>query len=273
MRAVLVFCEGRHDVVFVRRSLCAAAKGELFKGRIRDLPAPFGASEGVPQGFISSQYAKHELEGGRLAEAAHARPPTFDAVVAVPEDETLYFLLRCGTDSAAGRTIPVVKSVANLVGKFSEPSGVGEVAFAFLFDADDAGVEVRTARFASDYAACLGDNPVGHANWARCHLGPVGLFVFHDSSTGNGTLEDALAPMVHDAWSERWHAAGVYLDTHAKETDPIRRGKASKLKKAQISITGQFLCPGDSMSKVIDWSSESQRTRDRDVDWSLKSQQ
>jgi hypothetical protein len=252
MRAVLVFCEGRHDVVFVRRSLCAVAKGDPFTGKIRDLPAPFGASEGVSPGLISSQYAKHELEGGGLAEAAHARPPTFEAVVTLPEDGLLCLLLDCGGDSKAGANIALVRSVANLVSKFSEPSSVNEAAFAFLFDADDAGVEVRKARFASEYAACLDGKPAGHADWVSGHLGPMGLFVFHDANTGNGTLEDALAPMVHDAWSERWHAAGVYLGDHAKESDPIRRGKASKLKKAQISITGQFLCPGESMSKVID---------------------
>lgn len=249
MRAVLVFCEGRHDVVFVKRSLVAVAGGKPFEKKVRDLPAPFGSS-GAGPGFIRQLYAKRDLEDRQLAAAAHARPPTFEAVVTLPGDGTLCLLIGCGGDSKAPGNVDVVKKVATLVTTYQEPSGVDEVAFAFVFDADDAGLQARERSFASAYAECLGGQSTGHAGWARGELGPVGLFVFHDPSTLEGTLEDALAPMVCEAWSERWYAAGDYLSAHAHEADPIR--KASKYKKAQISVTGQFLCPGDPMAKVID---------------------
>lgn len=249
MKAVLVFCEGRHDVVFVRRSLGAVANGEFFPGKIRDLPAPFGSSGDGP-GFIRMQYSSRELDDRPLALAAHARSPTFEAVVTLP-DGTLCFLICCGGDVAAPSSIEVVKKVGTLVTKYSEPSGVDDVAFAFISDADQPGVGAREARFASACADCLSGQSVGHAGWAKGEVGPVGLFVFHDPSTRKGTLEDALAPMVSDVWPERWQAADVYLDTHATDLDPIRH-KASEYKKAQIGVTGQFLFPGDPMTQLID---------------------
>lgn len=252
MRALLVLCEGHHDVVFVRRSLGAVASGQYFRGRIRDLPAPFGSSGGGA-GFIKTQYARLELEERGLADAAHARPPTFEAVLSLPDD-TLCFIVRCGGNSNVAGNLEMIERVATLVSPaFREPSGVDAVAFAVVLDADDAGVEAQEARLASDYAACLDGRPARHGGWTKGAWGPIGLFVFHDSDadTRCGTLEDALAPMVQDAWPERWDAAGLYLDAHATETDSIR-GKAAAHKKARITVAGQFVCPGEPMSRVID---------------------
>lgn len=251
MKALIVFCEGHHDVVFVRRSLGAVAGGQYFRGTIRDLPAPFGSSGDGP-GFIKKQYGRHDVDERLLVDAAHARPPTFEAVITLPADGTLCFIVRCGGDSNVTSSIEMIEMIANLVTpEFLEPSGVDAAAFAFVFDADDAGVGARETQFASAYASCLDGLPTRHAGWIKSALGPIGLFVFHDSSTLRGTLEDALVPMVRDAWPERWDAAGLYLGAHAKETDAIRRGNAAGY-KAQISVTGQFLCPGDPMSRVID---------------------
>lgn len=250
MKALLVFCEGHHDVVFVRRSLGAVAKGQYFRGKIRELPAPFGSSGGGA-GLIKTEYGRHELDDRLLNDAAHARPPTFEAVISLP-NEPLCFVVRCGGNANVAGNLEMIERVANLVPPpFREPAGVDAVAFAFVLDADDAGVAAREAQFASDYAACLDGQPASHAGWVKGARGPVGLFVFHESRTLRGTLEDALVPMVRDAWPERWDAAGHYLDAHAKQTDSIH-AKAAGFKKARISVAGQFVCPGEPMSRVID---------------------
>ena len=43
MRAVLVFCEGTHDVVFITRSLGQLAGCTWVKLPIEQLPTPFGS--------------------------------------------------------------------------------------------------------------------------------------------------------------------------------------------------------------------------------------
>ena len=56
MKAVLVICEGRHDVVFVQRSLGAVAGCRWVKDRIKDLPPPFGTIPGPsPKGLIAQR--------------------------------------------------------------------------------------------------------------------------------------------------------------------------------------------------------------------------
>ena len=42
MKAVLVFCEGHHDVVFVQRSLGAHGDCKWVNKHIGELPSPFG---------------------------------------------------------------------------------------------------------------------------------------------------------------------------------------------------------------------------------------
>lgn len=256
MRAVLVFCEGLHDVAFVSRSLGAVASGRWFDKTIGELPAPFGSAGGTGPGCIELQYQRSSLEGLHLVSAARAPNPTFAAMVEVPGGDvaTPYFLLNCGGAKQVKGNRALVDNVANLVrGGYLTAPAVEKVAFAFVFDADDGGVEACERGFARDYADGLGGRPISHAGWATGPVGPVGLFVFHDVDDTNrraGTLEDALAPLVRDRWPARWEAADVYLRGHAEEGDRIHGGRA-EYTKARIGITGQFLFPGDSMTEVI----------------------
>lgn len=110
MRAVLVFCEGNHDVVFVTRSLGAVAAGEWVGGPIKSLPAPLGpkpdpndATRPIIRGLIAKRYEDRPVQDLGLRAAAHAPTPTFEAVVKLPND-VLCVVIRCSGDSdAAGR--------------------------------------------------------------------------------------------------------------------------------------------------------------------------
>lgn len=48
MKAVLVFCEGRHDVIFAERSLLTNGNCRRFNGKIRELPSPYGPDQDGP---------------------------------------------------------------------------------------------------------------------------------------------------------------------------------------------------------------------------------
>ena len=52
MKAVLVFCEGHHDVVFAQRSLGAHGGCEWVDKPINELPSPFGRSRVANRGLI-----------------------------------------------------------------------------------------------------------------------------------------------------------------------------------------------------------------------------
>lgn len=253
MKAVFVFCEGNHDVVFASRSLGHIIGAQWVGSPIGELPSPLGP---VPdpsnpkhpkvQSVIASRYAGRVLDGLKLQEAAHAPIPTFESVVR--HGETLYVLVRCQGDSSAEAAIQLVDDFTAVLDP-AFGTDITELAAAFLFDAD-ANLAAREGAFAADYAPLLQGSPApAHAAWTKAAI-PVGLYVFHDTTTKQGTLEDLLAPLVATEWNGRWQAADSYLTTHAIPADPVMKKPVERI-KAQITITGQFVCPGDPMTQVI----------------------
>lgn len=259
MRAVLVFCEGNHDIVFVTRSLGAIANGEWVGSPIGELPSPLGpvldpANPNRPKvrSLIAQRYSARTLDDLHLEAAAHAPPPSFKAIVKVTGTriDTLFTLIRCQGDGAASSAISLLQEFKSLLLPGLQMD-ITEVAAAFLFDADNLGIAGRETKFASDHATILqGSNQPQHGGWVQGRDYPVGLYVFHDPATRTGTLEDVLAPMVETQWKPRWDDAGSYLSNHASNNDPVARNAAERL-KAQINIVGQFRCPGDPMTQII----------------------
>lgn len=258
MKAVIVFCEGSHDVAFATRSLGVLENAEWMRKPIRELPSPFGPKPDPHnpdnpkvQGIIVRHYSARLLDDLPLTAAARPPLPSFERLLYVAGIDTVFALVRChgdGTSTAA----------MELLGKFQAlmlPGfnlDVGRIAAAFLFDADDAGVAGREASFAASYTAILdGNNAPRHGQWVRGSDFPVGLYLFHDRTTRQGTLEDLLVPMVETQWRDRWKAAGEYLADHQAAGDPVAT-KPAERRKAQICITGQFLFPGDPMTMVIE---------------------
>lgn len=269
MRAVLVICEGNHDVAFVTRSLGALVNGaDFFKGPINKLPTPFSTkhdpkkpTQPIYNGIIAERYGfedgpdgskkQKDINARNLREAARAPVPTFEAVMTIPADETLYVMLRCNGKDAAFTVVSLVENMRSLMAVGAE---VDAVALAVIQDADQ-GLDGCEAKFSKDYAVCFESGPAGaprHQHWVRGKHGPVGLFVFHDpsSATRAGTLEDVLAPLVHEQWPEKWAGADAYLRSHVEPADQIHREPADH-KKAQIGVTGQFMFPGGPMTEVI----------------------
>jgi hypothetical protein len=194
MRGVLVFCEGNHDVAFVSRSLGALVEDAHFvKGPISGLPAPFGTKknpkhpkQAASKSVIERRYLSRDMRDLELSDATHAPTPVFDRVVALPADDTLYVIMRCGSDRAAR---PVLELLEDIRAVMAVVLDLDALALAFVLDADDAGVGAREDGFSRDYAACLAPeqaSPIHHAQWGQGRDGPVGLFVFHDPGTGTG---------------------------------------------------------------------------------------
>jgi hypothetical protein len=253
MKAVFVFCEGNHDVTFVVRSLGQLANASWVGDPIGKLPSPLGpvADPGNPgkpklESLIAKRYSSRSLEGLKLQTAAHAPLPAFEAVVQATD--TIYVLVRCHGDGAASSATDLLNDITTLLNP-AFGTDIKEIAAAFLFDADTS-LSQRESAFASEYAQLLQSVPAPkHGGWVKgSHR--VGLYVFHDQVTQQGTLEELIAPLVATEWNARWQGADGYLSTHAQPTDPVKTKRAEWL-KAQISATGQFLFPGDPMSVVL----------------------
>lgn len=260
MRAVLVFCEGNHDIVFVTRSLGAVAGCSWVGTKIKDLPSPFGVTPGVPpalrprmQSFIVERYSGRTLGDEMLRGAQHPPAPAFQSVVHHRSSDTLYVMLRMGTDSAHKEVIQMLTLLEQTMVNGAGVLDVTELACAFLFDADAAGLNARETSFKADYGAWFPNlAQVAHGTWDKGTRGPVGLYVFHDPNHQDkaGTLEEHLAPLVQAHWPHRWQDAHTFLQSHG-DGEPVSQKPAERL-KAAITLAGQPTYPGDPMSVVID---------------------
>jgi len=160
VRAVLVFCEGKHDVIFVERTLGACANCKRMKKPIRELPSPFGAGPGASRGLITQRLAEITVEDLDLQDS-YPPTPQFESVVKLTEQD-VFVLIRAGGKDSAEAIIELIQRTDDLlsIGIFA----VTEYAAAFLFDANDVGLNAAVSAFRNAYASHYGNlDGVAHA--------------------------------------------------------------------------------------------------------------
>ena len=152
MKAVLVFCEGRHDVVFAQRSLGAHGGCEWVDRPVGELPSPFGRGRAVAKGLIARRFERQALEDLRLRDAARPPLPCFDAVVESTATGTMFVLVRTHGQDQSGACLELLQDMQDtFVDQPADTFDVSEYAAAFLFDANGAGVAPTVAGF-TDHA-------------------------------------------------------------------------------------------------------------------------
>lgn len=253
MKAVLVFCEGRPDVVFVQRTLGAHGGCKWVDLPVGELPSPFGRGVAAGKGLIAGRFERQALEDLPLRDAAHPPLPCFDSVVENTATGTMFVLVRTHGQDQSGACLELLRDLQDTF--VEQPAGtfdVSEYAAAFLFDANGEGVARTLAGFRESYGAHFGDlRSLGHGRWLAETTVPVGCFVFHKSAQEpTGTIEDHLAPMVEQAWPGRYAEANRFIDDNRDRDDKVSGSEAERL-KAIITVTGQFNHPGDPMSTII----------------------
>ena len=257
MDALLVFCEGKHDIVFAQRSYGAIVGLLPFDKTIAELPSPFGEvrypkqprqSPGGPS-FFANRYTKRSLGDERISQAAHAPSPVLVSALLDPQNDLLVLLLRCGTDAAQGKVAEFLEALTEAITNGQGRLEIKRIATAFIFDADTS-IADREARFQRDYVSVFPNaSALQHGHWIHHSDVPVGLFILSGPS-GAGTLEDVLYPEVRERWPGAWSAADTFLKDHCPPDAPALRPPAERL-KAQMTITGQPYFPGDPLSVVI----------------------
>ena len=253
MKAVLVLCEGRHDVVFVQRSLGAVAGCRWMKEHIKELPSPFGSIPGPsPKGLVARRIERNvrAVEDLTLWSAEHPQPPQYQHPVFDGRADTIFLPVSTNGKKQVSAVVDFLEDVdaAMDLGGFA----ISEYAAAFLFDADTVGLMATLEEFLGDYSGHFGDlSEAGHSQWIATAKCPVGVFVFHRSAEDEtGTLEDHLAPMFESAWPDRYASACGFIDGNRQPGDEVSRSDARRL-KAIITSAGQFDHPGAPLSSMI----------------------
>ena len=116
MRAVLVFCEGHHDVVFAQRSLGTHAGCEWVGTPIGKLPTPFGRNSVARKGFIGGLLERHPTEDRPVRAAAHPPPPGFESIVENTAMRTMFFMIRAQGKTQCEPVVHLLQGVQQRVG-------------------------------------------------------------------------------------------------------------------------------------------------------------
>lgn len=249
MKAVLVFCEGMHDVVFVRRSLKARGGYSTIKRSVRELPSPFGRSATATMGFIATHFYRQDIEDLKI-DSEYPRTPKFESFVESTSGNPIFILVRVGGNTKAEQVIGLLQDLDVTLG--ADRYDVTEYAAAFLFDANARGLLETLKAFRQDYGSHLGDlSQIEHAKWISTATIPIGVFVFHRSpQEETGTLEDHLAPMIQSWTPDRYADAKAFIEKNENSSDAVSDNEA-KRQKAVFTATGQFNHPGASLSVIL----------------------
>lgn len=265
MKAVLVFCEGSQDVAFVQRSLRALGACRQLDAAISELPSPFGMgrtgrTRTIGRCLLLKHLDDYELKDPNLTEAASLPRPSFRAALENPRSRTIFFLVR--TDGKF-RTEPVGKKRRILTADLLRRVGVAfspnllarydikQYATAFLFDADEEGVDMTLTTFRKWYTDHCGDlSAARHGSWLSETRVPVGCFVFHRPDDRKGTLEDHLEGMAKNAWPRLYEASSRFIEDNCFPNGASSADRSKRV-KAAITVSGQCDHPGAPMATVI----------------------
>lgn len=252
MKAVLVICEGRHDIIFVQRSLGAVAGCDWLDLPIKELPSPFGDINIQPQskkGLVATRIER-EVDDFTLREVAYPPLPQFESAVLDEAKQTIFVMIRANGKEQVNAVIDLLQDInASLDLGSMDISGY---ATAFLFDANDEGLAATLATFRKGYGEHFGDlSTADHAVWVKAPTCHVGAFVVHKSSSDlTGTLEDHLVPLATAAWPSHFNAASAFIDDGRQTDETVSKNEVSRL-RAIITSAGQFQHPGASLSTLV----------------------
>ena len=252
MKAVLVICEGRHDIFFVQRSLGALTGCDWFNQPIGELPSPFGRMSGRSAKGLIAWRLEQDVDNLKLRGAAYPLPPQFESAVEDKGAQTLYVLIRTNGKKQVDAVVELLQYLDNSLLDVG-PVDISCYATAFLFDANDEGLAATLDAFRNGYGEHFGDlSMADHAVWVKVPTCHVGAFVIHKSpSDPTGTLEDHLAPLVATTWPSHFDAASTFIDGGRQDDEAVSKSEAKRL-KAIITSVGQFEHPGEPLSTLVD---------------------
>ena len=287
MRAILVVCEGRSGIAFVRRSLIAIAACTGYNNKIGDFPAPFGAipsvskvghisEKGVISRHIETCFGRKATDDRKLSGAVSLPPPNFDAAILGKDKDSIYLFVNAGGRSQHNSVIELlegVDSAVDLIGDYQNvllesmsstqrseyhirrsstaDMMITKYAVAFLLDANNRGIENTVGDFRGSYYDFFGDlTHLDHAGWAKSDRCPVGLYICCNEE-GKGALENYIIEMTESIWRDRHNKVFDFIKEHSDPEDLVLKSDTNMF-KAIIATVGQFNFPGDSLFSVID---------------------
>lgn len=258
-KALVIFCEGAHDIAYVSQIMKHCFGYKQILGRKFDAyPAPFNS---FFLGAFDKRRAATPESGADMAYSFDLPDKAFEG------ENRIVFIFNSGGKTKLDRIkLFLARFLLLLEEKETFDSvalpAVSEVKYLFIYDADDWGVEktraeVRRSLAEIDGAPWLADEwDVDQNNpYAAC-IGEKGMYIWGETPE-QGSLEDLLHPLFAKDNAKLISEAESTIDnmfawdtTNTKTKTAV--AETAKRKKAIFTLIGQREKPGGSMHVILD---------------------
>ena len=260
VKALLVFCEGPHDVAFVQKVLTLCLGFEKMTWKFSQYPSPFNS--------LFKMSVQDHAAGDLTLDMAHKffLP---DSVLQKSDHKHLVLLFNSGGSSNIKEVKSLLKGFLSLLEQSSvfpdnSTAIVTQAKYLFIYDADHNGTTKLFKKIKNDFESIDEQstwffnelNMLSHNHFAA--LADDKAAYIWGENIQTGTLEDILLPMVEKDQKEIVEKAINFIDNplfkwETSSTDTQRKiAQISKWKKAVITCVGQKKYSGASLKVIIE---------------------
>jgi hypothetical protein len=242
---ILALCEGPHDVAFLHKILKTSNFKTAQDIKLGEYPTPMNQ-------FIVEEVKKSNVNDLNIQTVRSTLLPGS----VLKKDDNFIFLYALGGDSKK----TVRQSILSKIVSFLPKEGKIEILpkdtilnLLYFFDADDKGTENRHIEVQNEIKEIINDIEFqGDDLLATYREMLLGCYIFSNSESKNGKLEDLLIPVMSESNEAIFKSAKQYFETHYEEVRGKKRG--ADLKKAIIGISGQLQKSGSTNTVIISQS-------------------
>ncbi len=256
VKALLVFCEGAHDVAFVGQVFKLCLDFQKVEWKFSEYPAPFNS-------LFKTSVQNHAAKDLSLDMTHKFFLP--DCVFKKGDDLILVF--NSGGSSQVDKVKKLLKNFLTLLSQstvFPDNSNtiVTQAKYLFLYDADHIGTKALFSKIKQDFLI-IDDEPTWSFSNFVLSNNPFGAIAKDKAAyiwsinSENGTLEDILLPMFEKDQENLIEKATNFVNSSVFvwETEHIklknRFAEIAARKKAIITCAGQREKTGSSMNVII----------------------
>ena len=255
--ALLVFCEGQHDVAYVRMLLQEILEFEIVSLPFKEIPSPFH--------HLFKQSVATHAAGDLSLDMAHK----FFLPETILRNKSQFILLyNCGGNTQYDKVRELLSDYLPIIPQarvFAEDAKeiIDHVKYLFLYDADSVGINKILEQVNHEFSV-IGETNFFDAEWSSSNsdfgrvAGDKAVYVWGERAE-QGTLEDILYPMFSLAQPSLLSKAESAIDDmftwDSGNPDIVKAvSEISKRKKSVITVIGQKKKPGSSLNVIIDQS-------------------
>lgn len=236
---IAVLCEGPHDVAFLVKILKTEGFKTIDFTKFSDLPSPMS-------NLLKEEVRRTNLEELHLTQLRKALLPTN----ILKKDNIYLFFYALGGESREDLRNSILEKFKLLIpekGEFNRLPKDTKLKVAYVFDADNKGVEARVKELNQELSKVFPNCIFQNNSDIVVDAITLGCYIFSKAGTNTGKLENLILPLMKSGNEAIFYDAESFLNTHTN----IKWKKGYDQEKAIIGVAGQLQKSGSTNTVII----------------------